>query len=221
MFLSKATICDNFIINKLNSFRFTSNAYYKHQLIRSIFPDSYEGPLLFRSVDDKKRSVFYIVSKTEPLSNNSMCIQTKEYAPNLIKGQILHFSLTANPAIMVRIENRKNGVRYDVWMDTRKKEKERCESPENIFIKCYENTKEWLTFRSNRLGFEVKNVDIERYMHHSFVKTNDKNKVSYGAVDYKGIIEVTDPDIFINRTLYRGIGPSKAFGCGLMLVKKA
>lgn len=221
MYLSKAIIHDNYIINKLNSFRFTSNAYYMHQLIRSLFPNSYEGPLLFRRTNENKKPTFYIVSKTVPLQNNSMFINIKEYTPNLIKGQILYFSLTANPAIMVRVENKKNSVRYDVWMDTRKKAKDKCESPENIFLKCYENTKEWLTFRSNKFGFKVINVDIERYIHHSFIKTKDKNRVSFGAVDYKGIIEVVDPDIFVNKTLFKGMGPSKAFGCGLMLVKKA
>jgi CRISPR system Cascade subunit CasE len=221
MYMSKAVINDNSIIVKLKSFRYTSNAYYMHQLIRSLFPDSYEGSLLFRKTEECKKPAFYIVSKIRPNQSNSMSIDSKKYAPNLIKGQLLHFSLIANPAITVHVENRHNGVRYDVWMDTKKKGKEKGELAENIFLKCYENTKEWLIYRSNKFGFKVKNVDIERYVHHSFIKTKDKNKVSFGAVDYRGIIEVVDPDIFINKTLFTGMGPSKAFGCGLMLVKKA
>jgi CRISPR system Cascade subunit CasE len=39
------------------------------------------------------------------------------------------------------------------------------------------------------------------------------------TVRYDGLLRITDPDAF-RETLIRGIGPAKAFGCGLMLVKR-
>jgi CRISPR system Cascade subunit CasE len=38
-------------------------------------------------------------------------------------------------------------------------------------------------------------------------------------VDFEGTIEITDPGIFVE-ALFTGIGPAKAFGCGLMLVRR-
>jgi len=31
---------------------------------------------------------------------------------------------------------------------------------------------------------------------------------------------VADPAIFVEKCLFKGIGPAKGFGCGLMLVKR-
>jgi len=39
------------------------------------------------------------------------------------------------------------------------------------------------------------------------------------TVDFQGILTVTDPELF-RKALYEGLGKSKAFGCGLMLVRR-
>jgi CRISPR system Cascade subunit CasE len=33
---------------------------------------------------------------------------------------------------------------------------------------------------------------------------------------FQGILQVTDPDAFLQNKVIRGIGPAKAFGCGLL-----
>jgi CRISPR system Cascade subunit CasE len=38
-------------------------------------------------------------------------------------------------------------------------------------------------------------------------------------LDYKGVLCVTDTELF-KTTLFNGIGRSKAFGCGLMMVRR-
>ncbi|WP_225391738.1 type I-E CRISPR-associated protein Cas6/Cse3/CasE, partial [Escherichia coli] len=38
------------------------------------------------------------------------------------------------------------------------------------------------------------------------------------SVDYTGMLTVTDPGLFLQR-LSQGYGKSRAFGCGLMLIK--
>ncbi len=44
-------------------------------------------------------------------------------------------------------------------------------------------------------------------------------KSGFSSVDFTGELEVTDVDKFKN-ALFRGIGPAKAFGCGLLLVRR-
>lgn len=220
MYLSKIIVYDESVIYKLNSYKYYSNAYYMHQVVRSFFSDSYIGSPLFRSTIENKRPVFYVLSKEEPIMKKNFSILIKPYSPKVTKGEQLSFTLTANPTILERIEGKEHSVRYDIWMDTRVKAKQNGETKDNIYIQCYEKTKEWLDYKSNLFGFKPVNLMIERYLHHNFVKPNDQNKVSFGAIDYKGIIEVTDSEMFIERALFRGIGASKAFGCGLMLIKR-
>lgn len=40
----------------------------------------------------------------------------------------------------------------------------------------------------------------------------------FSSVDYTGMLTVTDPGLFLQR-LSQGYGKSRAFGCGLMLIK--
>ena len=40
------------------------------------------------------------------------------------------------------------------------------------------------------------------------------------AIDYEGLLEVRDPAVFTT-ALAQGIGKAKAFGCGLMLIRRA
>lgn len=42
----------------------------------------------------------------------------------------------------------------------------------------------------------------------------------FGVIDFAGMIEVTDPGLFLAQ-LGKGFGKAKAFGCGLMLIKRA
>jgi CRISPR system Cascade subunit CasE len=43
---------------------------------------------------------------------------------------------------------------------------------------------------------------------------------SFGVLDFAGLIEVADPSVFVAR-LGQGFGKAKAFGCGLMLIRRA
>ncbi|MCI0421919.1 MAG: type I-E CRISPR-associated protein Cas6/Cse3/CasE [Acidobacteria bacterium] len=44
-------------------------------------------------------------------------------------------------------------------------------------------------------------------------------KIELSTLDFEGVLLVTEPDRFL-RALLSGIGPAKAFGCGLMLVRR-
>lgn len=41
----------------------------------------------------------------------------------------------------------------------------------------------------------------------------------FSSVDFEGEIEVVDAEL-LSKGLFDGIGPSKAFGCGLLLVRR-
>ena len=42
----------------------------------------------------------------------------------------------------------------------------------------------------------------------------------YSTLEFDGILAVTEPEVFIEKCLFSGIGPAKGFGCGVMLVRR-
>lgn len=85
-------------------------------------------------------------------------------------------------------------------------------------------------------GFEIlakeiqeQNGEIRKIMHvnttpegkQTGCKKDEKgeHRMTQLTVRFDGLLRITDPDSF-REALIRGIGPAKAFGCGLMLVKR-
>ncbi|MCV6612122.1 MAG: type I-E CRISPR-associated protein Cas6/Cse3/CasE [Amphritea sp.] len=79
---------------------------------------------------------------------------------------------------------------------------------------------EWLAgSRAERCGYTIDQPDalkISGYRWHSLPQKG--RKAGFSALDYEGILTVTDPELFL-KTLNQGIGKARAFGCGLMLVR--
>jgi len=87
---------------------------------------------------------------------------------------------------------------------------------------------QWMVTQGERHGFEVCVDNYEQlklqssgYLWHS-LREKDKNakKPGFSSVDFNGELKVTDASKTRNALFY-GIGRSKAFGCGLLLVKRA
>jgi len=84
----------------------------------------------------------------------------------------------------------------------------------------------WLSERGKTHGFAVVRDDkrkllkfqAEGYRWHALSKKG--RSAGFSSVDFEGEIEVSNPTVFLE-SLFAGIGPAKAFGCGLMLVRKA
>ena len=73
-----------------------------------------------------------------------------------------------------------------------------------------------------RLWFLVKSseVSVDSYQHHRVSRKHEKIPISFATLDFEGLLEVGDPDLFLS-TVKRGFGSSKAYGCGLMLLRRA
>ncbi|HQM47010.1 MAG TPA: type I-E CRISPR-associated protein Cas6/Cse3/CasE, partial [Smithellaceae bacterium] len=92
-----------------------------------------------------------------------------------------------------------------------------CEMPDIVQISGLQ----WLEERSVSHGFSIEpnNIRADGYRQHKFFKRKGNNPISLSTVDFNGILTVTEPDVFIDKCLFKGIGPAKGFGCGLMLVR--
>lgn len=194
--------------------------YGLHQAIWSLFAD---GP-------DRRRDFLYHVenrqgppavlalSARRPGPSGTIWhVDTKEYSPSLRSGSRLGFLLRANPV------RTRDGRRHDVVME----EKQRLRSrsvPSDSWPPEAELVQEagaaWLERRAEGLGFRLIALRADGYRQLEMGRPGPK-QVRLSTIDYSGALEVVDPDLFVRRALYEGIGPAKGFGCGLMLLRRA
>lgn len=178
---------------------------------------------LFRRHEQDGQLRFYVVSARPPVPVlGHWQAQTKDYQPQLEVGSRLAFQLRVNPTVR---HNRDDGKskRHDVVMEARRKLKASSDaadlSPQALIHQvCHD----WLHRRAEGLGFEVDpdHLLVEAYQQHTEPHGKSKNTLKFSTVELQGTLTVTDADAF-TKALLQGIGPSKAFGCGLMLVKRA
>ncbi|HKK05946.1 MAG TPA: type I-E CRISPR-associated protein Cas6/Cse3/CasE [Gammaproteobacteria bacterium] len=209
------------------------NGYGNHQLLWRLFPDAEARPFLFRQELEREPDpdgegprglpMFYVLSDVEPQPVPGLLgCETKPYQPVLAEGQRLAFHLRANPTVARREENRKNTRRHDVLMDAKAAARgEGIEDAAALRERMDEAGRDWLADeqRAERCGYAlVARPQVSRYQQH--VHRRKGRDIRFSSLDYEGLLTVTDPERF-QVTLARGIGHSRAFGCGLWLIRRA
>ena len=63
-------------------------------------------------------------------------------------------------------------------------------------------------------------VRVDGYHQHKLFKGRGEKPISFSTLEFNGILTVTESMTFIEKTLFKGIGPAKGFGCGLMMVRR-
>jgi CRISPR system Cascade subunit CasE len=223
MFISRVTLKPGPELFNLLKQKSGSDGYMAHQILWNLFPNDGNKKRGFIFHKDEKGAVpqFLLVSETEPVKTGGVSVISKSYHPQLVKGQKLVFSLLANPVVSRKVEGKKNSVKHDIWMDAKKQAKENGSEGVDIVRACENATKLWLIQQGERCGFylEEKDVLVDGYIQNRFYKRRNTKPILYSSIHYEGMLTVTNTEKFIN-TLFTGIGRSKAFGCGLMLVKR-
>ena len=80
-------------------------------------------------------------------------------------------------------------------------------------LKTKEEIFEWLRRKAEENGFEVTDVAFDRV--YWFESKEGKDQKPLGAVQFDGVLIVTDPDK-LREAVRNGIGPQKAYGFGLL-----
>ncbi|MFP4165453.1 MAG: type I-E CRISPR-associated protein Cas6/Cse3/CasE [Chitinispirillaceae bacterium] len=224
MFLSRVQIKPGPELFKIIRTDKTANGYAVHQLLWSLFPNDgcKKRDFLFREDSEGGLPRFYIVSKDMPVANSAVAVESKQYNPKLEGGQQLHFTLTANPVVARKEDGKKNSVKHDVWMDAKKAAKKEDKSGPELTGICEDAVKKWLVDRSEPNGFHVETdqLCVDGYFQHRFRQTKGGKEIRFSSISFEGLLTVQDPKLFVQKALFKGIGPSKAFGCGMMLVKR-
>lgn len=204
-----------------------TDAYKVHKMIWSFFYEDldHDRDFIYRFESRVDGPVLITVSETKPNNYNGLWeIHSMEYNPVLREGQVLDFVLTANP-----VRNKKDSQgrfrRHDVVMDAKWKYKNENESgapppPKTEIIR--REGLAWLAARSAKNGFLMEDSDVwvGGYKQHTFQKRDNGNLIRLSVLNYSGRLTVSNPEK-LRKVLYKGIGPAKSFGCGLMLIREA
>lgn len=223
MFISRATLKRGPELFNLLKQKSGSDGYMAHQILWDLFPNdgNKKRDFLFHKGEKGGIPQFLLVSETKPVETGGITVTTKPYTPQLAKGQKLAFSLVANPVVSRKAEGKKHSIKHDVWMDAKKQAKGNGVTTASIIQSCENASKLWLIRQGERCGFSLGETDmlIDGYIQNHFYKGKKEKPIQYSSIHYEGLLTVTDVEEFI-KMLYTGIGRSKAFGCGLMLVRR-
>ncbi|HZZ84296.1 MAG TPA: type I-E CRISPR-associated protein Cas6/Cse3/CasE [Anaeromyxobacteraceae bacterium] len=226
--------------------REVSSPYGSHQALWRLLSRSpdHERDFLYRAEDTSRQPSFLVLSAERPVeaADGLWRVESKEFAPALKAGQRLAFRLRASPVVRrgERLPDRKNRKvhRHDVVMDlaTRLAAEGRPVPPEPLLARDAGTA--WLASQGERGGFRLATTTVEEladdglfearerpslrvggYRQHRLLRRGER-PIRFSTLDFEGVLEVTDPTSFLAR-VGQGFGPQKAFGCGLMLLRRA
>ena len=186
-----------------------NNAYEWHRALWSLFPGLDKGtsaPFMYHvnSLDLIKGAQVLMQSIEVPITNadKATVLANKQINLRFRVGQHLSFLLHANPT--------KNIV--DVQNKPNKRNRGKCRVP-----LIQENDQRiWFKRKLQSLA-DIHELQVRNRPPTYFRKGRNAGKIV--STEFTGVIEIKDEQAFYSLWQH-GIGPAKAFGCGLLLVKR-
>ncbi len=175
------------------------SAYELHKLLWNCFPGRPEAKrdFLFRCDEEEAVLKILMLSETKPeVCDWAEWDGIKEFDPVFPIGSLYCFRLRANPTIRAKEDGKLRAVTRE------------------------EELHSWLVRKAEKNGFalrsepEYSGCRLER-----FSKTPGGPGISLNVVEIGGALAVTDSAAF-GEAFRRGIGRGRAFGCGMLLLKR-
>ena len=201
------------------------DVYREHQILWKLFTSDVglKRDFLYRRIDGEGGLNYYLLSARKAIDKRNIWrIESKVYDPCLREGQVLSFMLRVNPVVTVKSTDGKH-QRCDVVMHKKTQlgylnmpQSERPPLQEIVQESC----REWLDKRAQNNGFQIdgNNFSADGYQQHVSYPRKHK-RIVFSSIELNGRLTVVDPQRFLV-TLLHGLGKSRSFGCGLLLVKR-
>jgi len=189
------------------------------RLVWTLFADREDRTRDFLWREDDARR-FYVLSSRPPEDRHQLfTVETKAFEPALSPGDRLIFSLRANATIGRPRGDKRAGKRDDVVMAALKAipKHERAERRKEII---QSEGLAWLRRQGAATGFDFDDdgVAVDGYEPLT-IRGNARNALKLSVIEFDGMLTVRQPEIFLAK-LARGFGRGKAFGLGLMLLRR-
>jgi CRISPR system Cascade subunit CasE len=189
------------------SWRKARNPYDIHRELWKLFPSRPDSnrDFLFRLERQQKGlgADILMQSMQIPIKADSTCQTTanREYNLSLKKGQRLRFRLRANPTKKILDQKERTNKKGEI---------KKCRVP---LIREQEQ-RDWLERKlANKCYLDA--LTIHREVPLYFRKFKEQRSGKILTVLFDGILGVECPNAFVDM-VKTGIGPAKAFGCGLL-----
>ena len=201
-----------------------------HRLVWTLFPDREATRDFLWRADGNGR--FYILSRRKPVQSGLFLpLNCTEFSPVLAQGDQLAFTLHANATRDLRMgrcgDGRRRSQRVDLVMDAlysipgqQTLGSDQASDRPGIRMQIADRVaNEWLAAIGDRAGFDIEKLQVDDYFVRQF-RHSRGSLITFGLLDMKGILSVNQPAPFL-AALARGFGRARAFGCGLMLIRRA
>jgi len=190
-----------------------------HALVSMLFPRESARSFIWREENDARFRAI-VVSPREPMDELGIFeTMTKRYDPHLNEGETLTFSLRANPVVRRRDEHGRLH-KHDVAMHAIRSMDEETRQLAR-WDAAREAVWKWLIAQGVRHGFApVKEAfALLGSARRQVERGAGRDVAKFTAFDISGSMVVRDAAALC-RALGSGIGSSRAYGCGLLLVRR-
>jgi len=140
-------------------------------------------------------------SEVSAVNGTVRIIGSRKYVFSLQKGQKIRFRLRANPIKTIKDEDGRLNQRDEI---------KKCRVP----LIREEDQKAWIERKLEKIC-SLDALVFQQEMPLYFRKSNSKRAGKIQTVLFDGVLNINDPDALIEM-IKNGIGPAKAFGCGLL-----
>jgi CRISPR system Cascade subunit CasE len=190
-----------------------------HRLVWALFADGPERRRDFLWRQNEPGEFLALSSRPPQPLDRIFALETKAFAPALATGDRLAFRLHANPVVSVPAARGERGRRHDVVMHALHATPP-GERAALRFSATEASGRAWLARQGEAHGFRPEDaVGVDGY-ETMRLDRGGARPIRYGVLDFEGVLTVTDPDRFL-AALPLGFGRARAFGCGLMLIRRA
>jgi len=169
-----------------------------------------------------KPGIFLILSARPPVDHHGLFAidEPKPFAPALGEGDRLRFSLRANPVVRRRHEREPRTIKHDIVMNALYP-RSGNERGEQRLSTIREQGFAWLERQGANAGFAIQQTEtsIDGYRQHRISRKGKRTPMSFSTLDFEGILEVSNPATLL-ASIAQGFGSAKAYGCGLLLIRR-
>jgi len=224
MYLSKIALTRT-SLEQIHRLRRKDGDFWEHRMVWNLFdnaPDQRRDFLYRREDPPGERPFYYLLSLRQPVCNPvDADIQTRKFDPVLQTGDRLAFSLRANAVVTRKVDDHgKRRRRLDIIdAEYEARYPDPADRPPPAVIQ-QEAAEQWMKRQGERHGFHLDALRVSNHRYHKIRKPGDGNLRQFTSLDLDGLLTVEDPAV-LRSALFHGLGRSKAFGCGLLLVRRA
>jgi len=185
------------------------DGYSWHQALWHCFPGKDGQRRDFLSRVDERDGTFeaLMLSPDKPGTLSWGNWETKEVKPSFLEHRRYRFALRANPTVK-RVVRSASGERIKNGRRTRI-----C-GPDELL--------DWLRRKGEAAGFVLEQAQagppVDQHSHKPGRNGSRGQRITHARVDFDGVLAVEDFGAFV-KAYATGIGPAKAFGFGLLLLK--